>query len=357
MPARDPRDVVYPQSALTIVQLAGEGHPSEVFEAVLDTGTGTGSGGIATSSAAARPTVSQPPPRRVVVAAKKLKKWKRTAGGSLAAERDWLLLFDHPNILSFRGTVVATVATAAAAAVPAVQHEHEHEPTGVEPVGAQELEPSAPASASVLTSGPALVLADNPEPEPLYVLSEYMPLGRLSDLLQAGPLPPRRAALYALGLASALAEMHGRTPPVMHRDLHSDNVLIADEHRAVLADLGAAKEWVAGVRHTEQLIHYRYIKPPEVLRRDPDPQVLGAVYGPPFDVWALCCMLVGMLLGLRFVETRDDSLRPADLAEAGRRAPALLLLMASMLHEQEAARPTAPEVAARIKAALRLLPE
>ena len=52
---------------------------------------------------------------------------------------------------------------------------------------------------------------------------------------------------YSLDLARGLRALHERTPPVMHRDLHSDNILIGAD-RAVLADLGSAKEVIQGER-------------------------------------------------------------------------------------------------------------
>jgi serine/threonine protein kinase len=45
---------------------------------------------------------------------------------------------------------------------------------------------------------------------------------------------------------------------VMHRDLHSDNILVAAD-RAVVADLGSAKKVVLGAWHTESLIHYKCV--------------------------------------------------------------------------------------------------
>ena len=47
------------------------------------------------------------------------------------------------------------------------------------------------------------------------------------------------AAQYGHDVACGLAAMHGHTPyPVMHRDLHSDNILITTD-RAVVASSGA----------------------------------------------------------------------------------------------------------------------
>jgi serine/threonine protein kinase len=144
------------------------------------------------------------------VAAKRLKDWKVTAGGSLAHERGWLLAIDHPNVIPYKGCVFG------------------------------------------------------PQHQLLFVLTEFMGNGRLSDACSAGPICARAAVRYGIDIALGLTALHTRTPPVMHRDLHSDNILIADDGRAVVADLGSAKEVVAGAYHPESIIHYSYIKPPEV---------------------------------------------------------------------------------------------
>ena len=70
-------------------------------------------------------------------------------------------------------------------------------------------------------------------------------------------------------------------------------------------------------RHTESLIHYKYIKPLEVQDKSSDPSCLGALYGTPFDIYALACMVIGMALGIPCIEIRDHELRSKDLQDAG----------------------------------------
>jgi serine/threonine protein kinase len=50
---------------------------------------------------------------------------------------------------------------------------------------------------------------------------------------------------YGIDIASGLQAMHDVN--VMHRDLHSDNILVTAD-RAVVADLGSAKKVIPGVR-------------------------------------------------------------------------------------------------------------
>ena len=112
------------------------------------------------------------------VAAKRLKEWARTAGGSLTSERDWLCALDHPHILAYRGVVIEG---------DAVQ----------------------------------------------WILTELMSGQRLSDMCRAGALPPPDALRLGIDVARGLQALHERSPPVMHRDLHSDNLLLAHDGRVV----------------------------------------------------------------------------------------------------------------------------
>ena len=81
-------------------------------------------------------------------------------------------------------------------------------------------------------------------------------LTSLHDLLDpetddAQPLPPQPTPLsfFKLGLkcsvlhnvASGLAYLHGRTPPIIHRDLSAKNVLLTSQLVGKLADLGVAR--------------------------------------------------------------------------------------------------------------------
>ena len=122
----------------------------------------------------------------------------------------------------------------------------------------------------------------------------------------------------------------------------------------VIADLGNAKEALPGARHNDPLIMFAYIKPPEVLAVSRDPTTgLGAKYGTAFDIFALGCMLIGMVVGLPCIETRDVSHRPADLRRACESIPPITPLLVAMLAEREESRPQAREVVSSLSAALK----
>lgn len=77
-----------------------------------------------------------------------------------------------------------------------------------------------------------------------YVTMEYLPAGTLSSLRASRVrLVPKDALAVAAQLLSALGYAHGLNPPVLHRDITPNNVLIAAVAPAVvvkLADFGLA---------------------------------------------------------------------------------------------------------------------
>ena len=75
---------------------------------------------------------------------------------------------------------------------------------------------------------------------PMLVM-EYLP-SSLEDLLESAndiPLCYKRTILHDVALG--LSFLHGRDPPVIHRDLTAKNVLLTPDMRAKIADLGVAR--------------------------------------------------------------------------------------------------------------------
>ncbi|XP_027355529.1 serine/threonine-protein kinase-like protein At3g51990 [Abrus precatorius] len=71
---------------------------------------------------------------------------------------------------------------------------------------------------------------------------EFMSNGTLYDVLHSSPRPPNwgRRIRLALQTAKAIDTLHSSTPPVIHRDIKSANVLIDRSYNARLGDFGLA---------------------------------------------------------------------------------------------------------------------
>ncbi|WP_244367338.1 serine/threonine-protein kinase, partial [Micromonospora echinofusca] len=71
-----------------------------------------------------------------------------------------------------------------------------------------------------------------------WIVMEYVPSRSLQDVLDTGPVTPRRAAQIGLALLAALRAAH--QAGVLHRDVKPGNVLLADDGRVMLTDFGLA---------------------------------------------------------------------------------------------------------------------
>ena len=77
-----------------------------------------------------------------------------------------------------------------------------------------------------------------------YLVREYIHGKTLSALMdEEGPLPARRAADIVLRLCDALSYLHHQNPPIIHRDIKPQNVLLASDGRCVLIDFGIARRF------------------------------------------------------------------------------------------------------------------
>lgn len=76
------------------------------------------------------------------------------------------------------------------------------------------------------------------------IVTEFVRRGSLWDVLREESLSPwgqHQHALVSLGIAKGLAFLHAHSPPIVHRDIKSANVLCDDYLRVKLCDVGLAK--------------------------------------------------------------------------------------------------------------------
>ncbi|WP_067477841.1 serine/threonine-protein kinase [Actinomadura hibisca] len=115
----------------------------------------------------------------------------------------------------------------------------------------------------------APVLDAELENEPLYVVTEYIEGPSLERAVaERGPLPGSDLEGLAVGVATALAAIHGAG--IVHRDLKPANVLLSATGPRVI-DFGIARALDAaeGPTRTGQLVGTPNYLPPELLRGEP----------------------------------------------------------------------------------------
>ncbi len=80
------------------------------------------------------------------------------------------------------------------------------------------------------------------EGEGQYLVMDYIEGEDLRERLERdGPVPESEALPWFLEICDALAYLHSRVPPILHRDIKPGNIKITTDGRAMLVDFGLAK--------------------------------------------------------------------------------------------------------------------
>ncbi|MBK9204759.1 MAG: serine/threonine protein kinase [Candidatus Obscuribacter sp.] len=98
-----------------------------------------------------------------------------------------------------------------------------------------------------------------------YLLLEYITGQDLRQFIkQNGAQDQVKVLDWALKLADILVYLHGQNPPIIHRDLTPDNIVLKNDGEIVLIDFGAANEFLGTATGT--LIGKQAYIAPEQLR-------------------------------------------------------------------------------------------
>lgn len=120
-----------------------------------------------------------------------------------------------------------------------------------------------------------------------YLVLEYVPGQSLRQLVtREGPQSEDIVLDWALAIADILNYLHSQKPPIVHRDVSPDNLLLREDGAVVMIDFGAANEFIGEATGT--LIGKQSYIAPEQFRGKAQPQS---------DIYALGGTLFYLLTG------------------------------------------------------------
>jgi len=181
----------------------------------------------------------------------------------------------------------------------------------------------------------------------------------LRGLVEKYPNIPINVKLCILDdVCLGLRYLHSRDPPILHRDLTPNNILLGARLEAKITDLGVAKvmktDNIASLTKIPGTPHFM---PPEALANKP-------IYGPPMDVFSYGGVILNVITQLWPEPTDRECINPKTdklelVSEVKRRqkyldrmtdvAANLLPLVESCLDDQPKKRPTVTAISTQIK--------
>jgi serine/threonine protein kinase len=135
-----------------------------------------------------------------------------------------------------------------------------------------------------------------------YLVMEFVEGRSLREVLEAGPLPPQRAARMVQQLASALDAIHAQE--ICHRDVKPENVIVrqegSPEEQAVLIDFS-----IAIVKDADETLHglsraagsFDYMAPEQAV----------GYAEPSSDIYSLAKLMLEMLTGRQLKDLLPDA--------------------------------------------------
>jgi len=127
-------------------------------------------------------------------------------------------------------------------------------------------------------------------PAPVFMVSPWMENGDLRQYLQRHPEPDKHG--MALGIAKGLEYLHAQTPPVVHGDIRTSNVLVDSEGAPCLCDYGTLDLMADHGENTTSSLKWARWAAPERIDPSLDPHAGRTAPADMFSFGMLCYELV-----------------------------------------------------------------
>ncbi|KAK0067757.1 mitogen-activated protein kinase kinase kinase 2 [Biomphalaria pfeifferi] len=124
----------------------------------------------------------------------------------------------------------------------------------------------------------------------LQLFMGYMRLGSLAKyIIDNEPLDIMKTKVYTAQILEGVSYLHNRKPPIIHRDIKADNVLLEDQNNLRLSDFGVSKVLteLTNARTGTGTFNFRA---PETFKS-------GTVYNVKADIWSVGCTVLEMRTG------------------------------------------------------------
>lgn len=136
-----------------------------------------------------------------------------------------------------------------------------------------------------------------------YLLLEHINGPDLRELVRNKGVVAEATVLdWVHQLARTIAYLHEQEPPVLHRDITPDNIVVTPDERVVLIDFGAANEFIGTATGT--LIGKQSYMSPEQIRGKASPQ--SDIYALGATMYFLLCGRDPEALGVKDVRVQND---------------------------------------------------
>ena len=146
---------------------------------------------------------------------------------------------------------------------------------------------------------------------PILVM-EFLPTSLASCIEQHGILPKEISYSILHDVALGLCYLHNQIPPIIHRDLSSNNVLLTPNMTAKISDPGMARILTPAVSHMTEVPISQIFMPLEALMDD-------SIYSTSIDEFAYGILMIHILSGVWPLPTRVVESMLIAVSEAERR--------------------------------------